>query len=130
MASDMTTEVADDGDGRAYHGFCDEEGKRHVVVVEGAAIGRPLALRLDLANKSPNGFAWGYGGSGPAQLALALCADATGDDEGALSVFQRFKSCVISQFPQDAPWSLSASEVRRHCRDLMAERAAGQDGGS
>ena len=24
-------------------------------------------------NHSPDGFAWGYGGSGPAQLALALC---------------------------------------------------------
>jgi len=24
-------------------------------------------------NHSPDGFAWGYGGSGPAQLALAIC---------------------------------------------------------
>ena len=130
MEFGMTTEAADDGDDRAYHGFCDEEGKRHIIVVEGrAAIGRPLALRLDLANKSPSGFAWGYGGSGPAQLALALCADATGDDEGALFVFQRFKSCVIGQFPEDAPWTLPVNEVRRHCRDLMAERTAGRDGG-
>lgn len=30
----------------------------------------PLAPRLDLANKSPTGFEWAYGGSGPAQVCL------------------------------------------------------------
>ena len=34
----------------------------------------PLHKRLDLANHSPTGFSWGYGGSGPAQLALAILA--------------------------------------------------------
>jgi hypothetical protein len=32
---------------------------------------RSLELRLDLFNHSPIGFEWGYGGSGPAQLAPA-----------------------------------------------------------
>ncbi len=36
-----------------------------------------LPDRRDLFNHS-RGFEWGYGGSGPAQLALALAADATG----------------------------------------------------
>ena len=39
-----------------------------------------LPTRLDRRNHSPTGFEWGYNGSGPAQLALALLADATGDD--------------------------------------------------
>ena len=30
----------------------------------------------ELWNHSPDGFNWGYGGSGPAQLALALLLDA------------------------------------------------------
>jgi hypothetical protein len=34
--------------------------------------GRPLPMRLDLWNHSPTGFEFGYGGSGPAQLALIL----------------------------------------------------------
>lgn len=55
----------------------------NVFVVEGAAR-RPLPLRLDLVNHSPTGFAWGYCGSGPAQLALAIPADATGDDDLAV----------------------------------------------
>src|SRR5215469_11969326 len=32
-------------------------------------------MRLELVNHSPSGFDWGPGGSGPAQLALALLAD-------------------------------------------------------
>jgi hypothetical protein len=35
--------------------------------------GQPLDPRHDLYNHSPDGFEWGYHGSGPAQLALALC---------------------------------------------------------
>lgn len=37
--------------------------------------GSPLPLRLDVARRSPTGFEWGYGGSGPHQLALALLLD-------------------------------------------------------
>ena len=36
--------------------------------------GKPLGPRLDLFNHSPTGFEWGYFGSGPAQLALAIVA--------------------------------------------------------
>src|SRR5262249_40617485 len=38
----------------------------------------PLALRTEIRNHSPTGFEWGYGGSGPAQLALAIIADHIG----------------------------------------------------
>jgi hypothetical protein len=58
--------------------------------------GTPLPLRLDLRNHSPTGFEWGYGGSGPAQLALALLADAAGDDEVALKYYQEFKRLVVA----------------------------------
>lgn len=33
---------------------------------------------LAVAQHSPDGFNWGYGGSGPAQLALAVCIAAFG----------------------------------------------------
>ena len=36
---------------------------------------RPLELRLDPFNHSSTGLEWGYGGSGPAHLALAILAD-------------------------------------------------------
>jgi hypothetical protein len=44
----------------------------------------PLPRRNDVSNHSPDGFEWGYGGSGPAQLALALCIDALGGNEPPL----------------------------------------------
>jgi hypothetical protein len=60
-----------------------------------APFDRPLDLRLDLRNHSPLGFEWGYGGSGPAQLALAILADVTGDDYWALAHYQDFKRDFI-----------------------------------
>lgn len=62
---------------------------------------KELPWRLDLVNHSPTGFEWGYGGSGPAQLALALLADATGDDDYARAKHQRFKFNVVGRLPHD-----------------------------
>jgi hypothetical protein len=51
-------------------------------------------------NHSPDGFNWGYGGSGPAQLALAVCLALTGDRDVALLLHQPFKRSVIAIVPQ------------------------------
>ncbi len=37
--------------------------------------GRVLNPRLDIVNHSPGGLEWGYGGSGPHQLCIALLAE-------------------------------------------------------
>ena len=54
---------------------------------------------LELANHSPDGFMWGYGGSGPSQLALALLCFVT-DDETALRLYQDLKWDFVSKLPQ------------------------------
>lgn len=74
-----------------------------------------LPPRLDLANHSPTGFAWGYGGSGPAQLALAILADALGSGrEGdALAFHHAFKWSRIAHIPHDSGWVVTSDEVRR-----------------
>ena len=72
--------------------------------------GKKLRVRLDLWNHSPDGFEWGYGGSGPAQLALAILADCLGDDERAVHLHQRFKFRVIGRLEHDT-WTLTAVEV-------------------
>jgi hypothetical protein len=69
----------------------------------------PLSPRLDLRNHSPTGLSWGYPGSGPAQLALALLADATGKDEVALRFYQKYKAEVVAKLPKD--WELPISAV-------------------
>jgi hypothetical protein len=50
---------------------------------------------LKLRNHSPTGFNFGYGGSGPAQLALAILLDFT-DEQTALANYQRFKGKFIA----------------------------------
>lgn len=56
-----------------------------------------LDPRYDLANHSPDGFNWGYPGSGPSQLALAILADFLEDDELAVRLYHRFKDDVIAK---------------------------------
>lgn len=51
-----------------------------------------------LINHSPDGFAWGYGGSGPAQLALALLLWFA-DRDFALANYQKFKWDVVAKLP-------------------------------
>ncbi len=72
--------------------------------------GEALDPRLDLANKSPSGFAWGYNGSGPAQLALAILADHLGDDDTALRLYQNFKSAFIATTPEEG-FTLTSEQV-------------------
>ena len=68
-----------------------------------------LNARTDLVNHSPTGFGWGYNGSGPAQTALALLADVSGDDELALKHYMRFKDQIIQH--QQGSWSLHSSYI-------------------
>ena len=56
-----------------------------------------------IRNHSPDGFNWGYGGSGPAQLALAVTLEVTGKVEG----YQQFKWDLIAGLPQDEDFEVS-----------------------
>ena len=88
------------------------EGRRTEQGVAVTVDGQPLNPRLDLWNHSPTGFEWGYGGSGPAQLALAILADHCGDDEQALNFYQRFKWAVIAELPH-REWILTSEDIER-----------------
>lgn len=56
-------------------------------------------------------FEWGYLGSGPAQLALALLYHHTGNRTLALTYHQQFKQQVVSRFPVEG-WSISGEEIQ------------------
>lgn len=64
-----------------------------------------------IRNHSPGGFEWGYGGSGPAQLALALVADCWGDQYAVPKVYQRVKRSV-AKLPHDG-WKMTFEELDR-----------------
>jgi hypothetical protein len=69
-----------------------------------------LPLHLEVRAHSPTGFAWGYGGSGPAQLALALLVDALGEREMAERHYQTFKRTHVGQWGEK--WTITAEEIR------------------
>jgi hypothetical protein len=101
------------GGGAGDVGFEDQDGSRH-----------RLDPRFDLRTHSLDGFQWGYGGSGPAQLALALVADATGDDWLAQAVYQRFKEEIIAPITGDS-WVLLAENVAAFARSLQIGERVG-----
>ncbi len=87
------------------------EGTREGRAVDVTVDGRPLNPRLDLWNHSPTGFEWGYGGSGPAQLALALLADHLDDDEHAVALHQDFKRMIVVDLLRRG-WTLTTREIQ------------------
>lgn len=97
---------------KLYHGLAN--GTVLVCEQDGAAPSRPLDPRLDLRRHSPTGFAWGYGGSGPAQLALALACDVLGDDAHALRSYQELKARFVVDLPQGRAWGPVSAEDLKH----------------
>lgn len=64
---------------------------------------------LRLRQHSPTGFDWGYSGSGPAQLALALLLDCCGE-ELAIAHYQTFTTCAVAQWKVDQ-WHLAEETI-------------------
>jgi hypothetical protein len=100
-----------------YVGIRDDDGS---IWVGWYSYGRwhTLPLRLSVRNHSPTGFNWGYGGSGPAQLALALLCHATRNPALALQLYQQFKRAVVARLHQRR-WHLSQRFVFRWIRQEL-----------
>ncbi len=91
--------------------------------VEVTVDGRPLR---HVALHSPTGFEWGYGGSGPADLALSILADHLGEnpsrrdlDAGrsrAWQLHQEFKWAFIAPLERKSDWVILGSEIEAWLR--------------
>ena len=117
---------------KVYRGDVLPEGDCRVRVVEN----NTSHLLLHYGYHSPDGFAWGYGGSGPAETAMNILADYFGEHEtftladiktsqkarrkfhafrytadGQL-LYQCFKVQVIARFDQHLPWRYTENELR------------------
>ena len=96
---------------KEYRGL-QEWGGNTYVYVKGDGPDRPLPLRLEVREHSPTGFNWGYGGSGAAQLALAILLDVTNDNElTALTYYQAFKRDIVARWPIHSDWGITASTI-------------------
>lgn len=72
------------------------------VVFEEDGAETPLPGRNELVNHSPTGFEWGYGGSGPAQLAFAILCHHLG-----------VASQVTPEMKDAARWGRTSLEVAK-----------------
>lgn len=97
---------------------------RCVVLVQDGGREYELPPRLELRHHSPTGFEWGYCGSGPAQLALALVADATESSVCEPAVYQHVKRAVVARLPKDG-WVLTAGEIQLRA-ELVKKALAGE----
>ncbi|WP_135855126.1 DUF6166 domain-containing protein [Halorussus salinus] len=82
---------------------------------------------LELANHSPSGFSWGYSGSGPSQLALALLLDYTDDEDVAIAHYTRFKNRGVSQLDCSHPegyWQPTGTDIENTLRELSDQAVA------
>ncbi len=102
-----------------YHGVAgDGPGPRTVRVN-----GRILEPRSSLMVRrhSPDGFSWGYHGSGASQLALALLLDYTGSRDAALALYPAFRDMVVAAWPKHAEWWLTGEQVERAIAIVQAD---------
>ena len=93
-----------------------------VPAVEITVNGQPLR---HIVLHSPTGMEWGYGGSGPADLALSILCHYLGDRRLAENLHQQFKSDFVTGFPRGG-WRLSGEQIYRwlvHQGVVVAKRA-------
>ena len=93
---------------KIYRGYKVSPGPCRVTVSEGGTTWN-LDPRNDLRDHSPDGFNFGYEGSGPAQLALAMLAEHLQNDEEALRWYQYFKRALIARLNGD--WQLTTDQI-------------------
>ena len=97
--------------------FTNDEKWYHVTVND-----KPFSAKESLKHvqHSPDGFSWGYNGSGPAQLAFAILLNETGDVLFSLELYQFFKEDVIAKIPQESSFVLTSNEIESAIDKIMS----------
>ena len=103
----------------------DDPFSREVVIVEANGKTRQLHPERSQAvkNHSPDGFNWGYGGSGPGQLTLAILLEVTNNEKGRARILPRFQGAVYRNHRQ--PTHRLGTPRRRNHR--LARSARGRE---
>ena len=104
-----------------YRGYLsaggDAASPRTVTVTGDDGDERLLAHRV---RHSPTGFSWGYGGSGPADLARSILWEHLGA-EPSPGCYQAFKFAFVARFPQDGDWELLGEQIDEWLASWRAE---------
>lgn len=89
-------------------------GDIHLVRVSG--VGALVDIPQRFVYHSPTGFQWGYGGSGPADLALNILGLFVHPAE-AWRLHHDYKADVIARLKGDGPYTITAESVRQWLSD-------------
>jgi hypothetical protein len=90
--------------------------RRDGVMVRENGQWRPLDPRLDLDSENSADFAWSEATPAGKRLALAILADALGNDDRALELAEIFNNRVVAILPDR--WTMTRARVVSHA-DLM-----------
>ena len=91
-------------------------GRRDAGKVDVTVDGEALDPRLDLRDLRANGFEWGYEGSGPSQLALAILADHAGP-QAALGSYRDFTRTIVAEIEGDE-WTLTSADIDQRVDEI------------
>jgi hypothetical protein len=72
---------------------------------------RLLEPRYDLENFSPDGLSWGYCGSGPSQLAIAMLMKVLGDWNRVAPIWGLFRDHFVAKLPREANWTADGADI-------------------
>src|SRR5262245_30081897 len=102
--------------------------RRTAAGVEAAINGVPAtpARSQRCRNYSPTGFNFGYGGSGPAQLALAILLEVGFSDADAVALHQRFKWDFLAPAVHEGHAIRITLDVGEWARDVSSGLAEGE----
>lgn len=93
----------------SYKGYANRDGPAGSLVTVVTSNGEtPLP---HLMQHSPDGFAWGYSGSGPSDLARSIIGHATNNPNPEPALYQKFKGQLVAHMPKDDDWVLPRSIV-------------------
>lgn len=89
---------------------------------------RRLPLYLHEANHSPSGFAWGYGGCGPAQLAYAILRNLWGKDL-ARDLYWAFKWEYIARLDKNQGFIIVEADLIYTMSEIYKKIKEAEHGG-
>jgi hypothetical protein len=96
---------------KRYRGYSEDHGSAMGPAAVFVEAEQGIVTRLEHAVRhSPDGFSWGYSGSGPADLARSILADHLGYVPPP-TVYQEFKRYFVARWEQGRPWQITSSQI-------------------
>lgn len=93
---------------KIYEGICSESAvDRTVVMVLENGVRRKLKHHI---HHSPDGFSWGYLGSGPAELARCILWDHLGHTPHPM-LYRKFKRDYVAKWPNKKGWAMNSEAI-------------------